>query len=173
MEELPEIAPTFYSYGNHEIANIERGADLAWLNDLDITILRNERIAFEIGGESIAISGLDDRIGFSSQRDYILKMEQLKSPSGYQILLSHRPEFASDYAEAGYNLVVSGHAHGGQIRMSLFGAIYSPHQGFFPKLTEGLHSLGDTRLVISRGLGNNAPFPRLFNPIELVILDFQ
>lgn len=174
MEALPDIAPVYYSYGNHEIANIERGRALGWLEDLGITILRNESAALtlEPGGETVILSGLDDRIGFASERSYILAMNRLRNPGGYQILLSHRPEYAADYAEAGFDLVLSGHAHGGQVRLPFIGPLLSPHQGFFPKLAEGVRITGDTAQVISRGLGNKVPFPRLFNPREVVLVAF-
>jgi hypothetical protein len=174
MEVLPDIAPTFYSYGNHEIANIERGRALGWLEDLGITVLRNESavMTLEPGGETVTLSGLDDRIGFASERSYILAMNRLRNAGNYQILLSHRPEYAQDYAAAGFDLVVSGHAHGGQIRLPWIGPFLAPHQGFFPKLAEGVHVTGDTAHVISRGLGNKVPFPRLFNPREVVLVQF-
>lgn len=172
MTALPEIAPTFYSYGNHEIANIARGLDLEWLETLGIQILRNESSTLEIGGQRILITGLDDRIGFISERSYALTLQRLRNSADYQILLSHRPEYAQDYAAAGFDLVVSGHAHGGQIRLPLIGPLYAPHQGFFPKRTEGLHVVDETLHVISRGLGNKVPVPRLFNPREVVLIRF-
>lgn len=174
MEALPDIAPVYYSYGNHEIANIERGRALGWLEELGITVLRNESaiLALEAGGVTVTLSGLDDRIGFASERSYILAMNRLRNAGSYQILLSHRPEYAQDYAAAGFDLVVSGHAHGGQVRLPWIGPLLAPHQGFFPKLAEGVHITGDTTHVISRGLGNKVPFPRLFNPREVVLVGF-
>lgn len=172
MSALPEIAPTFYSFGNHEIANLARGVDLKWLETLGIQILRNETTTLEIEGQRILITGLDDRIGFTSERSYGLMLQHLRNSSDFQILLSHRPEYAQDYAAAGFDLVVSGHAHGGQIRLPLIGPLYAPHQGFFPKWTEGLHVEDMTLHVISRGLGNKVPVPRLFNPREVVLIRF-
>lgn len=172
MEALPDIAPTYYSFGNHEIGNIDRGAALGWLEDLGIFVLRNSSAVLEVDGTPIILSGLDDRIGFASERSYILTMNRLRNTSGYQILLSHRPEYASEYTAAGFDLVVSGHAHGGQVRLPFVGPVLSPHQGFFPDLAEGLHQFGTTQLVVSRGLGNKLPFPRLFNPREVVLVGF-
>lgn len=172
MEALPDIAPTYYSLGNHEIGNLDRGAALGWLEDLGIFVLRNSSAVLEVDGTPIILSGLDDRIGFASERSYILTMNRLRNASEYQILLSHRPEYASEYAAAGFDLVVSGHAHGGQVRLPLVGPVLAPHQGFFPALAEGLHQFGDTQLVVSRGLGNKIPFPRLFNPREVVLVGF-
>jgi len=174
MEVLPGIAPTYYSFGNHEIANISRGRELGWLEDLGIMVLRNESaiLTLEAEGERVILTGLDDRIGFASERSYILAMKRLRNASDYQILLSHRPEYATEYQLAGFDLVVSGHAHGGQVRLPWIGPVLSPHQGFFPKLAEGVRVTGDTAQVISRGLGNKIPFPRLFNPREAVLVQF-
>ena len=174
MEALPDIAPTYYSYGNHEIANIERGRALGWLEELGITVLRNESavLTLEPGGETMLLSGLDDRIGFASERSYNLALNRLRNAGDYQILLSHRPEYAQDYAAAGFDLVVSGHAHGGQVQLPLIGPLLAPHQGFFPELAEGIHVTGNTAHVISRGLGNKVVVPRLFNPREVVLVGF-
>ncbi|MZQ99513.1 MAG: metallophosphoesterase [Acidaminobacter sp.] len=174
MEALPDIAPVYYSYGNHEIENIERGRALGWLEELGITVLRNESaiLALEPGGVTVTLSCLDDRIGFASERSYILAMNRLRNAGSYQILLSHRPEYAQDYAAAGFDLVVSGHAHGGQVQLPLIGPLLAPHQGFFPELAEGVRVTGNTAHVISRGLGNKVVVPRLFNPREVVLVGF-
>jgi len=84
------------------------------------------------------------------------------------LLISHRPEFANEYAKYGIDLVLSGHAHGGQFRLPVVGGLFAPHQGFFPKYSEGVHVLNKTNLVISRGLGNSTiPF-RINNRPELL-----
>lgn len=88
----------------------------------------------------------------------------------FNILLSHRPELLNVYKEFKIDLVFSGHTHGGQIRIPFVGGIFSPNQGFFPKLSEGMHKEGLTTIVVSRGLGNSVfPF-RIFNRPELVVV---
>jgi hypothetical protein len=86
-------------------------------------------------------------------------------------LLAHKPEFLARYARAGYNLVLSGHAHGGQWRLPFTNiGVYSPGQGLFPKLTSGEHICGSTHMIISRGMGNSE-FPlRIFNQPEIVVI---
>lgn len=94
-------------------------------------------------------------------------------PDGLSILLAHEPQFISDYARAGADLVFSGHAHGGQIRLPFVGGLYAPGQGFLPKLTKGLYEVEDTTLVVSRGLGNSTfPF-RFLNRPEVVALTLR
>ncbi len=91
----------------------------------------------------------------------------------YTILLSHRPELFHFYVKAGVDLVFSGHAHGGQFRIPGKGGLLAPHQGFFPKYTEGVICENDTKMVVSRGLGNSGfPF-RIGNPYELVVVTLK
>ena len=91
----------------------------------------------------------------------------------FTILLSHRPELYEEYGKIDADLVLTGHAHGGQIRIDGIGGIYAPTQGLFPKYTEGVFVEGDMHMVVSRGLGNSG-FPyRINNPPEIVIIDIQ
>lgn len=88
----------------------------------------------------------------------------------YSIVLSHRPEFFKDFVRAKANLVLTGHTHGGQVRFPILGNVYSPHQGLFPKYSDGLYTENNTNMIISRGLGNSGlPF-RFNNPAELIIV---
>lgn len=102
------------------------------------------------------------------------KLKALKGQTeGYTVLLSHHPELFELYAESGYNLVFCGHAHGGQIRLPFIGGIISPNQGLFPKYTAGIYRKGDTKMVVSRGLGNSA-FPlRINNFPEIVKITLE
>jgi len=93
-----------------------------------------------------------------------------ESKNNFTILLSHRPELITLYAKENIDLVFSGHAHGGQIRLPFLGGIIAPDQGFFPKYTSGIHRLNSTSLVISRGLGNSLAPQRIFNRPELVVV---
>lgn len=97
-------------------------------------------------------------------------MDSRGDDSHLNVLLSHRPELIYAYEEAGMDLVLSGHAHGGQVRLPFMGGLIAPNQGIFPKYTSGIHNVGDTSMVISRGLGNSIiPF-RIFNRPELVVV---
>ncbi|SHJ81138.1 hypothetical protein SAMN05444401_3943 [Clostridium amylolyticum] len=101
-----------------------------------------------------------------------LSKEASSSKNHFTLLLSHRPEQIETYAQCGIDLVFSGHAHGGQMRIPFTGqGGFAPNQGKFPKYTSGIHMLGDTALVISRGLGNSSfPF-RVFNRPEIVLVE--
>ena len=182
-----DIAPTFYSIGNHEWMLHEDDIDL--IESIGVKVLDNRWVTWSgisIGGLTSASAIECRRLrGDSSQRypDKIIKQSRfqaLKQPwqpdiswldefsaqSGYKLLLSHHPEYWPQIRNYDIDLVLSGHAHGGQIRIAGHG-LFAPGQGFLPKLTSGVH---DDRLVISRGLSNPVIVPRLFNPCEIVYI---
>ena len=106
-------------------------------------------------------------------------LEDFAAQSGYKMLLVHYPEYYAEDTGAligkDIDMALCGHAHGGQVRLPFLGALYTPDQGFLPTLTAGLHQIGDTSLIISRGLGDGkgTPVPRINNPPELVIVDIN
>lgn len=163
VSSLCEIAPVLFVAGNHELRNkgyrffrrdlIEAGAQV--LDDCPLNIC------------DLTVVGLKCS---SLKNDKIYTVTP--KGSGVKILLAHMPQFIERYSEVGYDVVLCGHAHGGQWRIPFtHRGIYSPGQGLFPKYTEGVHTCGKTKMVISRGLGNSQ-FPiRLFNHPELVIIN--
>lgn len=175
LKELRAIAPVFMSLGNHEGGAVKKVRFFCKNNG--ITLLENEYIEFEgikIGGITSGLIVNDESV-----QEHHLGMtpppnlEWLKSfaaLNGYKLLLNHHPEYYPDYIkELDIDLTLSGHAHGGQIRIFGQGMI-APGQGFFPKYTSGMY---DGRLIVSRGLANNAPpIPRLFNSTELIFIEF-
>lgn len=175
---LQQIAPTYYVLGNHEADSVLQSDLLSGLEDLGVVILRDEAVTEEIAGASVTLIGLDDpRVDHSAGRDATGAREVLTGldlPEGRAtILLAHRPELLDDYAGTGIDLVLSGHAHGGQVRIPGVGGMFAPHQGWFPDLTEGVHSRGGTSMVVSRGLGNSIAGVRVNNPRELVVVDLR
>lgn len=148
-----------------------------------VRVLRDGWTPLARGGEEIALLGLDDP-GFAAGEDWTLaegldqtqaRLSALLAQAGdrFSLVLSHRPELLPAYAEAGADLVLSGHAHGGQVRLPGIGGLFAPGQGILPRLTSGVHARGETRLVVSRGLGNSA-FPlRVFNPPEIVTVTLR
>lgn len=164
------IAPTVYVTGNHES---RLGDDFARLKDGllagGVTVLQGETLPLKRGDDQITLVGIDDP-GFTGTPEMEAILHTLMAETdGYTILLAHRPERIGLYAEAGADLVFSGHAHGGQFRLPFIGGLYAPGQGLFPAYDAGLYTVGDTTLIVSRGLGNSL-FPlRLFNRPELTI----
>lgn len=130
----------------------------------------------------VNIYGIDDPlfIGQQAMREQLSNAiaktgddVKTNAKEAFNILLAHRPELLDIYSEYGFDLVLSGHAHGGQWSVpGLIDGLYSPSQGIFPKYTSGKYFSGKTTLVLSRGLGRNATIiPRLFNPVEIVLVD--
>lgn len=170
VKELTDIAPVYFVSGNHEKAlNYPKVRTL--LEGVGAVVLDNETVTINKNGEEIKLIGLLDYY-FSRNMTRTLK-KAIKDDSGFNILLSHQPDFMDEYSSYDIELVLSGHEHGGQFRIPFIGGVYSPHQGIFPKLSEGMHEENGTTIIISRGLGNST-FPlRLFNRPELVVIVLQ
>lgn len=181
--QLAEIAPAVYVTGNHEARRMDLSALEAGLAARGVQVLRDDWTPLARGGEEIALLGLDDP-GFAAGEDWTLaegldqtqaRLSALLAQAGdrFSLVLSHRPELLPAYADAGADLVLSGHAHGGQVRLPGIGGLFAPGQGILPRLTSGVYARGETRLVVSRGLGNSA-FPlRVFNPPEIVTVTLR
>ncbi len=165
------IAPTYYINGNHDYvpqySRLKQG-----LLDRGVTVLEDLSVRIESKKEFITLSGVvDPYIAEDLLVDRLART--LPRDGSFTILLSHRPERLEAYADAGADLVLTGHAHGGQMRFPLIGAVYAPHQGLFPAYTEGMHTMEQTTMVVSRGIGNSI-FPlRVNNPPELVLIELQ
>lgn len=127
-------------------------------------LLEDDAVTITENGEEIRLLGVDD----PAVGDVPAALQSVEKNKGFNILLSHRPELFSDYAASGMDLVLSGHAHGGQVRLPFIGGLVAPDQGMFPEYTEGLYKDGDTNMVVNRGLGNSIIPLRIFNRPEVV-----
>ena len=176
LSQLAIIAPCYFVSGNHELRLPEEYEQLInIMKKLNITYMNNSKQLITKDNESINLVGVEDYNFFKNEdklnhrANFIKTLEELYSPNHFNILLSHRPEKFPIYADIKYNLIFSGHAHGGQWRIPFVGGIFSPSQGFFPKYTNGNYVLEDSTLIVSQGLGNSS-FPiRINNRIELVL----
>lgn len=174
-----EIAPVYYVAGNHE----SRLPEEFWMlercmENLGVSVLRGERTLLTREGAAVALIGVDDptfQDKNSANWPGIVAEElgRLREEGLYSILLIHRPELLETYARAGMNLVFSGHAHGGQVRIPFVGGVIAPNQGFFPQYDGGLYTMGDTQLVVSRGLGNSLCPLRVNNRPEIVLAELH
>lgn len=188
LEACAGLAPCFASLGNHEWMLTPE--DFSLLKETGVQVLDNSFTTVTQGDARLVVGGLSSaRVseyrrlrseGFERGKADVLtrglgpetppRLEWLDAccrEDGYHILLCHHPEYYPHWLrEREIELILSGHAHGGQIR--LFGqGLYAPGQGLFPKLTSGVT---DGRLVISRGLANRQLVPRVFNPTEIVYI---
>lgn len=170
VEQAVEIAPCYYVTGNHEgLLSADTYAELETaLLSLGVTVLHGESVTLTRGGDTVTVAGVDSP-KFSQQAAHLSDL----CGEGFTLLLAHHPEYAADYAEAGANVVFSGHVHGGQFRLPFIGGVYGPGQGFFPQYDAGLYSLphdsGETHLIVSRGLGNSIIPLRLGNRPEVIL----
>lgn len=174
VEAAAEIAPVYYVTGNHE-SRLDFDEIEPRLIAAGVRVLRNEAEDIGRGGERIRLAGIDDpsfiRTGGTAEERAAAELEQLGDGGGtFTVLLAHRPELVEVYAEYGAGLVLSGHAHGGQVHLPLLGGLYAPGQGLLPEYDSGLYSLGETQMVVSRGLGNSVAPLRVNNRPELVIV---
>ena len=167
------IAPCFFIPGNHEMGL--RPDNRRILEDAGIRVLDNEFVRmdpFVIGGLSSGYLAPKNRYNAPPGPDPDFPARFARE-EGYHILLCHHPEYYPRYLlDRKIDLICAGHCHGGQwryyslIRKEMQG-VYAPGQGLFPALTSGIH---DNKLVISRGLSNNAIIPRINNPTEIVYI---
>lgn len=182
-EKLLEYAPVYYVTGNHECnVSIESQIDfdnmISELSAMGVKVLRQsgENVTLP-KGQSFNVYGIDDpyfHCYYSSEitdtTDSLCSELEINRDE-YNILLAHHPEQLPVYADYGFDLVFSGHAHGGQGRIFNQGLI-APDQGFFPEYTSGLYTLKDTTLVLSRGIGNSIVPVRVFNKSHLIFVEF-
>lgn len=178
-EKAIEIAPVFYVTGNHE-SRIESYPEFREsLEKIGVTVLDCKGVRIVRDDEEIYLAGMEELTFFGASvinektADYVEKLNILAEKKGERIgiLLSHRPEIFDTYVQSGFDIVFTGHAHGGQIRLPFVGGILTPNQGFFPEYDAGIFQKGNTNMIISRGLGNSI-FPlRIGNRPEIVVCD--
>lgn len=167
VEGLSGETPIFFVSGNHECASGKLDAILNELRNMGVRVLRGESEILPCG---LRIAGADDPLCLT-RREWRDQMDSLRARDDrFTVLLSHRPDRIDFYRE-GFDLILTGHAHGGQIRIPLLleNGLWSPNQGFFPAYTTGMHDAGEGKMIISRGMSKGFP-PRIFNRPELVIV---
>lgn len=177
-----KIAPVYYVSGNHEAWSGHYETIENSLKEAGVIVLDNRESDIFKGEDSIKIMGLSDPDFLTSNyfegTDATLLEKTLKEWSfdengSFRILLSHRPELFDVYQGANIDLVFSGHAHGGQIRLPFVGGLVAPDQGFLPKYTSGSYNEASTTMYVSRGLGNSIVPQRLFNRPEIVVVTLR
>lgn len=166
-----KIAPCVYVKGNHEARIPEYPIFEEGLREAGVHVLRNENIILERRGEHLTILGMDCPYGDPDYPGFLYRMQE--DAKGFRLLLSHHPEQVDVYRDAGIDLALCGHTHGGQLRLPRIGGVIAPHQGFFPKYDAGLYRNGSTQMIISRGLGNSLCPLRVNNRPELVVVTLR
>ena len=180
MQELVKIAPVYYVTGNHEWGSGKFLNSLQdKLIDLGVNVMRNSHDTIKKDEDEIYLIGIDDPTinTDESYADYNIaesaiedSMEGLGNKGSYKILLSHRPELFSLYQKFDIDLIFSGHAHGGQIRIPFIGGLIAPGQGLFPEYISGKYDEGNSTLIVNRGLGNSLFPQRILNKPEIILV---
>ncbi len=193
IKEISEHYPVYYGFGNHEqyfenLANTVIGEEdkkhnalyESWiiykirLKQLGLHLLDNNSIVLQYNNSKLTITGLSISTDFYARgnklklKDEIISKIGNSSKEGYQLLIAHNPIYFSDYIEWGADLTISGHMHGGLIRLPFIGGILSPQVKLFPKYDSGQYTRDGRQMLISRGLGSHSLMPRFLNPPELV-----
>lgn len=176
MRQLSALYPCYYVSGNHEAWTGEMDALYQQTEEAGVTVLRMSSGVLTVRGQRIALCGVPDpyEMVFSGAPDTEEQIRQAMEnvdSADFTVLLAHRPELLAKYAQFPLDLVVSGHAHGGQVRIpGVLNGLYAPNQGWFPKLAGGAYTQDGTTLIVSRGLAVRTRLPRIFNRPEVVLV---
>ena len=182
-EQIAGKYPCFYVTGNHEIWSPNENRIKEYLRSIGITVLDGTAETLTINGSVISFCGVDDPT-YMTDAEWALQLtstataaDSANASTGttapYKVLLSHRPERTKTYEAYDFDLIVCGHAHGGQWRIPFTQmGVHAPNQGQFPRYVDGLYELGNgSKMVVSRGLARERmPYPRFFNHPEIVII---
>jgi predicted MPP superfamily phosphohydrolase len=174
---LKEIAPTFYVSGNHEYWEQDVPVLMAEIVYTGVSVLDQNCAELLVNGQNINICGIPDPYAYVDTEIALNRAAEDAGHLGFTILLAHRPELIDKYAAAGiFDLVVSGHAHGGQVRIPLLvNGLCAPNQGWFPRYAGGRYEADGTTMIVSRGLSTQRQMgiPRIFNRPELVVVELK
>ena len=170
--KMKAIGPVCYVTGNHEWTTGVLGAFLDGLARQGVTVLDNETRIITVDGQTITLAGLADPNGPFDMETPAQVLAGVE-PSGFTLLVCHRPNGFKQYAELGADLTVSGHTHGGMVRLPWIGGLMAPGGELLPDMDGGVYEHGGAKLVISRGLAGVDRFPRLFNPREVVLVTLK
>lgn len=189
VNEIVKICPVYYVTGNHEywLDTSEYENLMDGVASAGVVILDNQVVEISRGDAKFRLVGLDDRSLADGTLEALLSDESIRNNQAEQkeeiadnedsgekeltVVLAHEPQYLARYAGTGVDLVLSGHAHGGQFRLPFVGGIVAPDQGFLPEYTAGEYYMNGTEMIVSRGLGNSVIPVRLFNYPEIVCVD--
>lgn len=186
LDSLTSISDVYMSIGNHEKENVNGDKFIQEVKNLGIRVLDKEYVDLNINSSQIRIGGLYD-YAFSTDDGNINQksmhnsstyqfLNTMTNTSMFQIMMSHRPDsfiYGNAY-QWDIDLILSGHVHGGQVILPFIGGLYAPEQGWLPKYDYGKYSLGDSKLIITRGISSSGEIlPRFNNPPEIVSIKLK
>lgn len=178
VDEIVKICPVYYVTGNHEywLEKSEYDELMDGLIGAGVVILDDQVVEISRGDAKFRLVGLDDKSLTDGTLGTLLNnthnvVHEDSDEREFTVVLAHEPQYLARYASSGVDLVLSGHAHGGQFRLPFVGGIVAPDQGFLPKYTAGEYYMNGTEMIVSRGLGNSVIPVRLFNYPEIVCVE--
>lgn len=182
-EKLAKIAPCYMVTGNHDLWRSDFPKMEEDMKSVGACYLHNERIIIKKNSEQIAISGIDDPFycGNAKIKPCLSNAaDKVGNYNGYNILLFHRANLLDEFIGYGFDLILSGHMHGGHVRIPGIGGVASPRSSWqggenilFPKYFGGVFKVEDTTMIVNRGLGNPTFIPRVFNRPEMVVITLK
>lgn len=187
LKDFTKLCPVYYANGNHE-QKLELYGEKEYgtlpgryreiLKESGVKLLRNEHVELpEMGiciyGAEIAHSYFKRMENPDMPKEYLPELLGTAKESVYNILLAHNPDYFQNYREWGADLILSGHVHGGIMRLPVLGGVIAPSLKLFPKYDAGTFSEGKSTMILGRGMGTHSPNMRFFNPGELIVLEFE
>lgn len=181
LTQLAEIAPTYCVLGNHELHLSNKIDFKSEIDSTGALLLDNKSIEFEKDGQVILVGGMTEYPfyeGYAPDFDvperYFWDEFKEQSKNQYSILLHHQPEYLKNIAsDSNIDLIMCGHTHGGQFQLPFVGGVFAPNQGLFPEFDKGEFHLGDTIMIISAGLGDAYPAPRINNCHDMIVVEIN
>lgn len=172
---LTELCPVYFVSGNHEFGS---GLAIKVRNILEragVKYLSNEYLTISRGEDEILLGGVEDPLAYADMLspDELAQKMNDAAPDAFKILLGHRNYWMTEYPELPVDLIFCGHAHGGLIRIPGVGGLIGTDRRLFPDFDAGEYNNGRYTLIVSRGLGNSVPIPRVFNRPEIVCVELS
>ena len=177
LEGIRDIAPIFYVSGNHEYWSGDIRGIKDTIRSYGVTVLEDEYREISVNGVPLIIAGVDDpywiRYEYKKPKKTMDEsFRELADKEQFKILIAHRPELIELYEKYPFDLVLSGHAHGGQVRIPfMLNGLVAPNQGLFPKYAGGIYRYENMVHIVSRGVSIDPRLPRVFNPPEIVVVE--
>lgn len=170
---LVKLCPVYFVSGNHEFGS---GLAVKVRNILEragVKYLSNEYLTINRGDDEILLGGVEDPLAYADMLspDELAQKMNDAAPDAFKILLGHRNYWMTEYPELPVDLIFCGHAHGGLIRIPGVGGLIGTDRRLFPDFDAGQFNNGRYTLIVSRGLGNSVPIPRVFNRPEIVCVE--
>lgn len=172
---LVKLCPVYFVSGNHEFGS---GLAVKVRNILEragVKYLSNEYLTISRGEDEILLGGVEDPLAYADMLspDELAQKMNDAAPDAFKILLGHRNYWMTEYPELPVDLIFCGHAHGGLIRIPGVGGLIGTDRRLFPDFDAGEYNNGRYTLIVSRGLGNSVPIPRVFNRPEIVCVELS